>query len=342
MEKMSTVAKSNYTTIEVAGREVRLSNPDKIFFPKPKFTKLDLVEYYIAVEDAAVNQLRERPGTMKRFVDGVERRVLLPEAGAEGRARTGCRPRPSPSRAAGPPPSWWPTTPPTWPGRSTSESSTSTRIRSGAATSTTPTSCESTSTRSRASAGTRCARWRCASRRCSSEHGLVGYPEDLGLARHPRQRPDRAALGLHRGPPGGAGARPRGRAPGAEERDQQVVEGGAPRRLRRLQPERARPDDRLGLLGAARPRRAGLLPARVGRGPRRRARRAAARHRARARRRRRATPRRTSTSTPARSTSCSTWPGATRRAASATPPGHPTSRKQRGEPKRVQPSRAKK
>ena len=68
---MSTVAKSKYTTIEVAGREVRLSNPDKIFFPKPKFTKLDLVEYYIAVEEAAVNQLRERPGTMKRFVDGV-------------------------------------------------------------------------------------------------------------------------------------------------------------------------------------------------------------------------------------------------------------------------------
>ena len=64
-------AKGNYTTLEIAGREVRLSNPDKIFFPKPKFTKLDLVEYYVAVEEAAVNQLRERPGTMKRFVDGV-------------------------------------------------------------------------------------------------------------------------------------------------------------------------------------------------------------------------------------------------------------------------------
>src|SRR3954451_3197248 len=71
MEKMSAMAKSKYTTIEVAGREVRLSSPDKVFFPKPKFTKLDLVEYYIAVEEAAVNQLRERPGTMKRFVDGV-------------------------------------------------------------------------------------------------------------------------------------------------------------------------------------------------------------------------------------------------------------------------------
>jgi len=68
--KDAPVAKGNYTTIEAAGREVRLSNPGKVFFPKPGHTKLDLVEYYLAVADAAVNQLRERPGTMKRFVDG--------------------------------------------------------------------------------------------------------------------------------------------------------------------------------------------------------------------------------------------------------------------------------
>ena len=70
------MAKGNHTTIAVAGREVRLSNPGKVFFPRPgarkkPITKLDLAEYYMAVEDAAVNQLRERPGTMKRFVDGV-------------------------------------------------------------------------------------------------------------------------------------------------------------------------------------------------------------------------------------------------------------------------------
>ena len=39
-------AGSKHTTLEVAGHEVRLSNPDKLFFPKPKFTKLDLAEYY--------------------------------------------------------------------------------------------------------------------------------------------------------------------------------------------------------------------------------------------------------------------------------------------------------
>jgi DNA ligase D-like protein (predicted polymerase) len=55
----------------VAGREVRLSSPSKLKFPKSGHTKLDLAEYYIAVADAAVNQLRERPGTMKRFVGDI-------------------------------------------------------------------------------------------------------------------------------------------------------------------------------------------------------------------------------------------------------------------------------
>jgi bifunctional non-homologous end joining protein LigD len=58
--------------IEVSGRSVRLSSPDKVFFPEPGITKRDLAEYYIAVEAAATNHLRERPTTMKRFVDGVE------------------------------------------------------------------------------------------------------------------------------------------------------------------------------------------------------------------------------------------------------------------------------
>jgi len=56
-------------TIEAAGREVRLSSPGKVNFPEPGFTKLDLAEYYLAVADAACLHLRERPTTMKRFVD---------------------------------------------------------------------------------------------------------------------------------------------------------------------------------------------------------------------------------------------------------------------------------
>jgi bifunctional non-homologous end joining protein LigD len=57
-------------TLEVAGREIQLSNPDKVFFPKAGWTKRDLCDYYLAVADGAVTHLRERPTTLKRFVDG--------------------------------------------------------------------------------------------------------------------------------------------------------------------------------------------------------------------------------------------------------------------------------
>ena len=70
-------------TIEAAGREVRLSSPSKVYFPEPGLTKRDLAEYYLAVADAACLHLRERPTTMKRFVEGVGGRVLLPKARPE-------------------------------------------------------------------------------------------------------------------------------------------------------------------------------------------------------------------------------------------------------------------
>src|SRR3954447_19965280 len=56
--------------LEAAGREVRLSSPGKVYFPRSGHTKRDLAEYYLAVADAACLHLRERPTTMKRFVDG--------------------------------------------------------------------------------------------------------------------------------------------------------------------------------------------------------------------------------------------------------------------------------
>ena len=61
---------ADYLMLEVAGREVRLSNPDKVFFPEIGVTKLGLVEYYLAVAEAALVHLRERPTVMKRYVNG--------------------------------------------------------------------------------------------------------------------------------------------------------------------------------------------------------------------------------------------------------------------------------
>ena len=57
--------------LEAAGRDVRLSSPGKVYFPKPGWTKLDLAEYYLTVGDAALAHLRERPTVMKRFVNGI-------------------------------------------------------------------------------------------------------------------------------------------------------------------------------------------------------------------------------------------------------------------------------
>jgi bifunctional non-homologous end joining protein LigD len=62
--------KGRQTTVEAAGHEVRLSNPDKVFFPETGHTKLDLARYYLEAADAALVHLRERPTTLKRFVDG--------------------------------------------------------------------------------------------------------------------------------------------------------------------------------------------------------------------------------------------------------------------------------
>jgi DNA ligase D len=59
------------TELEVAGRTVRVSNPDKIYFPERGFTKLDVVSYYIAVGDGILRSLRERPTTLERWPSGV-------------------------------------------------------------------------------------------------------------------------------------------------------------------------------------------------------------------------------------------------------------------------------
>jgi DNA ligase D-like protein (predicted polymerase) len=65
-------AEKEHTTVEVDGRELRVSSPGKLFFPEPGFTKLDLVDYYVRCQEAVLVGLRERPTVMKRWVDGVE------------------------------------------------------------------------------------------------------------------------------------------------------------------------------------------------------------------------------------------------------------------------------
>ncbi len=58
--------------LEIAGREVSISNPDKVYFPATGYTKMDLVNYYQAVADGALRGIAGRPMALKRFVDGAD------------------------------------------------------------------------------------------------------------------------------------------------------------------------------------------------------------------------------------------------------------------------------
>jgi bifunctional non-homologous end joining protein LigD len=58
--------------LEISGREVIVSNPDKVFFPRTGHTKLDLVRYYLSVAEGALRGVAGRPMALKRYVNGAE------------------------------------------------------------------------------------------------------------------------------------------------------------------------------------------------------------------------------------------------------------------------------
>src|SRR6266516_7336284 len=64
--------KSKGEVLEVAGHQVTVTNPDKVFFPRLGLTKLDLVRYYLAVAEGALRGVADRPMALKRYVNGVE------------------------------------------------------------------------------------------------------------------------------------------------------------------------------------------------------------------------------------------------------------------------------
>jgi bifunctional non-homologous end joining protein LigD len=73
------------TMLEVDGREVRVSNPGKVVFPEPGLTKLDLVNYYLAVADGALRGAGGRPMVLKRFVKGIEAEAFFQKRAPEKR-----------------------------------------------------------------------------------------------------------------------------------------------------------------------------------------------------------------------------------------------------------------
>jgi DNA ligase D len=65
------MGKSPAVELEVEDRVVRISNPDRVYFPARGETKLDLAKYYLSVGDGIVRALRERPCMLHRFPEGV-------------------------------------------------------------------------------------------------------------------------------------------------------------------------------------------------------------------------------------------------------------------------------
>ena len=71
--------------LEVAGREISISSPDRIYFPEAGHTKLDLVRYYVAVADGALRGAGGRPNVMKRFVKGIGQKPFFQKRAPKGR-----------------------------------------------------------------------------------------------------------------------------------------------------------------------------------------------------------------------------------------------------------------
>src|SRR4051812_2217661 len=58
--------------LEIEGHDVEITNPDKVYFPVSGYTKMDVVNYFMAVAQGALVGVRNRPMVLKRFVNGAD------------------------------------------------------------------------------------------------------------------------------------------------------------------------------------------------------------------------------------------------------------------------------
>jgi DNA ligase D-like protein (predicted polymerase) len=72
-------------TLEVDGRQVFITHPDKVVFPAIGVTKLDLINYYVAVADGALRGVADRPMILKRFVKGITEEAIFQKRAPEKR-----------------------------------------------------------------------------------------------------------------------------------------------------------------------------------------------------------------------------------------------------------------
>ena len=71
--------------LELGGRQVEVTHPDRVIFPDHGHTKLDLIRYYLAVADGALRGVAGRPMILKRFVKGIEQEAIFQKRAPEKR-----------------------------------------------------------------------------------------------------------------------------------------------------------------------------------------------------------------------------------------------------------------
>src|SRR5256885_1641086 len=71
--------------IVVGGREIAVSNPTKVLFPKPKYTKGDVVRYYLAVAEGALRGAGDRPNVLVRYPNGITGEFFYQKRAPESR-----------------------------------------------------------------------------------------------------------------------------------------------------------------------------------------------------------------------------------------------------------------
>jgi DNA primase len=75
------MARAQEIMVDAAGRDVRVSNPDRVIFPATErtaeVTKGDIVRYYVSVGDGIMRALRDRPTTLERWPKGVHPGIVL-------------------------------------------------------------------------------------------------------------------------------------------------------------------------------------------------------------------------------------------------------------------------
>ena len=78
-------SRAEKVVVEAAGREVTVTNPRKVYFPEAGITKLDLVQYYLAVAEGALRGAGGRPNVLVRYADGIHGEFFYQKRAPEAR-----------------------------------------------------------------------------------------------------------------------------------------------------------------------------------------------------------------------------------------------------------------